>query len=368
MAGNCLFQTKKNPQAFFNTSHNPPGDSSLSLFSIQDKLRNEEISLDDIPDFFELWRSIPSYICLHRWVDFQKTFIEDSSIYSSQYLFIKACKRGNDVYFYRMRRKFSPLLDICDGKDFLIKKEDDGWYSNILHITLTYDTSRCSIEEAWKNIGKEWNCFLSFLKQNFGLISVLRVWEAFGSGYPHIHAIVLFPETFFRVQYFPGYTDREGKKHYDSWRVVDKDIIFEKAWHSFVDVRAISSLEEFKYILKYILKQYKKEDSSYLKQVKTLSMCWVFRKQSFSISHSFYDDLDFILRYLKCEARLDISAMYNSNKNNSMYKNEHSCWVFLGVFSAWMLRLPIDKWLYLVTKPPPGLYNCLIEYRRKRLF
>jgi hypothetical protein len=81
-----------------------------------------------------------------------------------------------------------------------------------------------------------------------------------------------------------------------------KDIIAE-GWHSNVDVKAMgSSVGGFSYLKKYLLKgiNYDKADS---KALKTLALCWAYRKRGFSVSGQFRKMLTDL-----------INQMHNSNK------------------------------------------------------
>jgi hypothetical protein len=103
---------------------------------------------------------------------------------------------------------------------------------------------------------------------------------------------LLFQEYKFKVF-------RDTKGHF---RVHEKDLIA-TGWHSNVDVKAMSSLAGgFSYLKKYLLKgiDFENADS---KALKTLALCWVYRKRAFSVSGSFR----------KALADL-ITDMHNSNK------------------------------------------------------
>jgi len=126
----------------------------------------------------------------------------------------------------------------------------------------------------------------------FGKVSCCRVFESFENGYPHIHCILLFQEYSFSV-----FRDTKGQ-----FRVQEKDVIA-KGWHSNVDVKAMSSLAgAFSYLKKYLLKSIDLENAD-SKGLKTLALCWVYRKRAFSVSGSFRKALTDL-----------ITDLYNSNK------------------------------------------------------
>lgn len=95
------------------------------------------------------------------------------------------------------------------------------------------------------------------------------MFESFENGYPHIHCILLF-ESWFSV-----FRDTKGR-----FRILEKKV-FAKAWHSNVDVKAMSSLNSgFAYLKQYLLKgiDFENADS---KGLKTLAPCWVLEKGLF---------------------------------------------------------------------------------------
>ena len=82
----------------------------------------------------------------------------------------------------------------------------------------------------------------------------------------------------------------------------EKDVIAQ-GWHSNVDVKAMSSLAGgFSYLKKYLLKgiDFERADS---KGLKTLALCWIYRKRAFSVSGSFRKALTDL-----------ITDLHNSNK------------------------------------------------------
>lgn len=160
-----------------------------------------------------------------------------------------------------------------------------------LWVTLTYDVKLCSFGDGWRSVGVEFNRFMAYVRKKFGKVSCCRVFESFENGYPHIHCILLF-EAWLSV-----FRDKKGQ-----FRVHSKATIAE-GWHSNVDVKAMSSLAGgFSYQKKYLLKNdnFDKADS---KALRTLALCWAFRKRAFSVSGAFRQMLSDL-----------IEALHNSNK------------------------------------------------------
>ena len=102
---------------------------------------------------------------------------------------------------------------------------------------------------------------------------------------------------------FQEYTFKAFRDNKGQFRVHEKDIIAQ-AWHSNVDVKAMSSLAGgFAYLKKYLLKSIDFENAD-SKGLKTLALCWVYRKRAFSVSGSFRKALSDLITHL-----------HNSNKS-----------------------------------------------------
>jgi len=325
--------------------------TSSSLISLsytrEEYFKWNSITEDDVISIWDLWRKQDTYIVLQREEEVITKGIDGTEFREWKIVTkaIKCSKRGNDVYFARIRKRLQQLLEICKEDHKLIWKDEDGYYTQFLYLTLTYDTKRCSIREAWENIGKEWNRFLSYLKKRFGVISVIRTWESFENGYPHIHAIIYFFETAFRVIKYK-------RKKYTEWRLYDKKLKEEinKGWHSFIDIQAIENTKRLQYIFKYILKELK-NNREQQKQKRTLAMMWLFRKQSFSISNDFIQELtSYTHSSVSDSERLD-PIMHNSNQSGE--------WEFIGVFLARELGLDGTKWIVIFEKPPDSVLKIV---------
>jgi len=163
-------------------------------------------------------------------------------------------------------------------------------------VTFTYDTKLKNKIDAWRDISAEYNRAITRLRQKFGKISVLRVWESFRNGYPHIHAILLFDDKRFNV--FEHWTTSNKS----TFRIQEK-AEFSKVWHSNVDVLAVSSI---KGVVGYLVKYLKKVHSGESKHDLTLASLWINHKQSFAISGNFSERLASI--------RLDFRNLRNSKR------------------------------------------------------
>jgi hypothetical protein len=232
----------------------------------------------------------------------------------------------------------SENLVFFNPKDRGIKK------TKALFVTFTYHTKRCSFKDAWLMIGVEFNRFMAYTRKNIGKIASCRVFESFENGYPHIHCILLFEKAWFTV-----FRDKKGR-----FRIHLKNSLA-KGWHSNIDVKAMHTLSGgLTYLKKYLLKSvdFQKADS---KALKTLALCWAFRKRAFSVSGSFRKLLSDLIRY-----------MHNSNRKlrqitlfgEVLPENKY---VVLGFVSNTVLNVKGDVWFKQLTKKEIALIDTFIE-------
>ena len=230
---------------------------------------------------------------------------------------MKCAKRGNDVYRWRLKKRFKDLGDIEEVKFFDV--DDRNAETPCLLVNLTYDVKRCDKKDAWRNIGKEWNLYITKLRKKFGKIDVIRVWESTEKGYPHIHAILFFTERKFKVFFM------KNEKGVKVAKIEEKSDF--EVYHSFVDVSAIDSLSHaLNYVLKYLFKVHS-ESSGYKAQL-TLANLWIHHKRAYSISGQFLSDL--------------IMSMHNSNFDGrgqrSLDGNSAEYWEYLGMYDRTELK------------------------------
>ncbi|MCJ7482949.1 MAG: hypothetical protein MUO31_08285 [Thermodesulfovibrionales bacterium] len=287
-----------------------------------------ENDLDLLEGLYVYWRDLSEYLVLRSLLVNPRTLASQWS-----YVAVKCSKRGNDIYRSRVKRRLDWLADgenvqFFDVTDFTPNKRV---HSSAIWLTLTYNVERCSRFDAIENIGKEWNAFISALRQKYGKISVLRTWECSEKGYPHIHAILLFQEAKFSV--FPHFSEKEGKL---TFRIKEKDEIG-SLWHSHVDVQAVSSTKKlFNYMRKYQTKTLMASDSP--KGTRTMSLLWLFRKRGFSVSGDFRARISDLIR-----------TLHNSKMVFSQSRLDGSCvdasvWEFVGVFSGQELGIHSGAW------------------------
>jgi len=275
-------------------------------------------SVSEIVERYVEWISEVKFMILTRW---------NKEKWKNEVFAVKCAKRGNDVYRFRVSRRFRGMCSMSDDLVFFNPKDRGVKKTRALWVTLTYDVKLCDFKDAWRNIGKEFNRFMARVRKRFGKVSCCRVFESFENGYPHIHCILLFESTLFNV-----FRDRKGQ-----FRVHSKKLIA-KGWHSNVDVKAMSSLAGgFSYQKKYLLKNINVENAG-SKALKTLALCWAYRKRAFSVSGLFRQLLHDL-----------INTMHNSNRHlrqvtlSGEVLLEYKFYV-IGFVPADVVRLKKDVW------------------------
>jgi len=297
-----ILQEPQNIQSYCNLQ------GMVRLNRVKSALKDNRIETNELIEIFNKWRNQKEYFVL--W--------ERGKSKGKAYL---CSKRGNDVYNYQINQKFKEIERLAhfygDSKLFDINQSNPK--TNCLFLTLTYDTKLSSLDEAWKQIGIQYNRFVSGIKRKFGNCAIIRAFESFQNGYPHIHAIMLFDEKEFDV--FEHWNKRGTKS---SFRIKQKPM-FEMHWHSHVDITAVHTIKgALGYLTKYLKKAYNKDSKYEL----TLAMLWIYHKQAFAISGKFLEKLK--------QIRLDTRSLSNSNKLTQLDLEGdpiHPDLVFVGVFS-----------------------------------
>ncbi|MCW3994482.1 MAG: hypothetical protein NWE85_07985, partial [Candidatus Bathyarchaeota archaeon] len=64
--------------------------------------------------------------------------------WKNEFFAVKCAKRGNDVYRFRVYRRFKGLCSMADDLIFFNPKDRGKKKTRALWVTLTYDTKRCS--------------------------------------------------------------------------------------------------------------------------------------------------------------------------------------------------------------------------------
>lgn len=331
---------------------------------VRNQFRGNTIVLPDVLDIFEEWKDDPEYIVMRGTRDvIQERFSDSGTILDSQDLvypehvfrFVKASKRGNDVYRYLVNKKLKPLDDIPDVTFFR-----DDWgvkNTNLLFVTLTYDTNRCNETEAWENIGHDYHLFCNKMKQEYGHIEWFRTWESTGHYYPHVHVLIAFKDKSFPVLV------HTGKDGHRSFRIPkhEKDKIA-SFWHSNVDVQGVDGTRDaIDELTKYVTKDLCSDKGN-----KTNAMICLFGRQSYGITGGFISLIENDFSAITEKRNLDDIEPHDlikdemCNCNNDFYK-----WEFVGVLRGLRLGLSAEVWVTDVKKPPPALIEMVIHEQKR---
>ena len=260
----------------------------------------------DVPwlvEGFKAWRDYAEYLLIKgvNRVNGKKMFLA-----------VKCSKRGNDVFANRLDRKLGFLrrlkgIEFFHPDDFTPKRLVK---TNLLWVTLTYNSRLKTLDEAWKTVMDDYNLWITNLRNEYGKIDVLRFIEAFPDekgtafGYPHLHIVLLFKEAQFEV--FPRMEEGKDGRLGMVYRIREKyEIERQGKWHSFIDVKALSSGKAvYNYVRKYCSKTHHGDSQG---AMVTQSLLWLFRKQTYSLSSGFRSELHDLIMDLQgsktCEAQ-----------------------------------------------------------------
>ena len=328
------------------------------------KVRNQyaygNIVLPDVLDIYDEWRKDDEYIVMRGTKDVLQTTVDLLDAYDivypeHVYRFIKASKRGNDVYQYLVKKRLKPLNDLPDVTFF---KDDWGdKHTNLLFVTLTYDTKRCDESTAWKNIGIDYHLFYTKLRQAYGDIEYFRTWESTGHYYPHAHVLIAFKDKSFPVFI---HNDKDGKR---SFRIPqhDKDKIA-SFWHSNVDVQGVNNTKDaIEELTKYVTKDLCSDKGN-----KTNAMICLFRRQSYAITRGFVSLVKNSFAKVTEENDIEDVGTFDLIKDEMCNcNNEFYNWQFVGVLRGLNLRISGDIWIADVRKPPPSLIDLIIHEQKR---
>jgi len=304
----------------------------------------EQRDVDLLVDVFQIWRDFNEY-----------GLIKGENLFSDEkkYLAIKLSKRGNDVFAERMRSRLDFLKGLSskdkffDVSDFKGRNRSKKVMTQLLWTTLTFDSNICDLDSAWKRVRDDFNRWITNLRNRYGKIWYVAFPQAFpgiGSafGYPHIHLIMLFEDQEFTV--FPRMErDNRGKLGL-VFRIAEKyEIEDQGKWHSFIDIKALSSMRG---VLNYAKKYAENICYGHSKESGVNNaVMWLMKKKSYSVSGSFreaFHDLIVGLRNSKMEG---VFAYRNVlGEVIPLWK-----WTFLGVWSV--------SDLDLLGEPPPWIVS-----------
>lgn len=281
----------------------------MRLDAVQELYESGHLSLAEGIETFLKWRDYHEGLIIMAENITQKT---------RAFIGIQARKRGNKVHEWYVSQQLKPILAYSDTLNYERFIDDDPFvmpggrgsilndrtslaYTNCVMITLEYNSNAGRAIDCWKNIGKDLNRFYASLRRHFGKVSYIRAYEAHESGYPHIHMILFFKESWLKVFKYhnkfrckitplikllwsrPNYVMVEGKRKIAKTGAVRL---------GFVDVLAVNNLGGgIRYICKYVLKMNKALENSVKserdKLILTLALNWLHGRRAFAISGDF---------------------------------------------------------------------------------
>lgn len=274
---------------------------SIRAHLVRSAFLTNAINKDRVEDLYKKWRDYAEYLALDGYD------IEDNYVTT---LFVKASKRGNDVFKKRVREKLSKL-DKLPPIDFFAMDPTCN-RTPMIFVTLTINAKKYTLIEAWQRFPNEFHKFETKLRKKYGKFTRFRVWESHKSGYPHIHVCYYFKEhTFVTFQ----------KKRKSDGKIVDRipdhdNTTIRSLWTmgQNTDVQGVSdTIGAFSEIKKYVTKSV-----FTIKSDLTNAMLWVFGKRQYSMSKDFistiWENYDVDLDIKEPEANALVNqCMHNCN-------------------------------------------------------
>ena len=306
------------------------------------------LDLELLMDLYRYWRDQAEYGVI------EKSWFNDQLSIEHEWKAIKLSKRGNDVYQYRVSKRLGWMNQIKNEVFFTDEDvANNKAFSQILFFTLTYDNKRCSRIEAWENVGKEYDNWIRGIRQKYGSVSVLRVWQTFQKGYPHVHGVALFKDHRFKIS-FKTY-DEDNKPIY---RISEKEG-FENGYHSFVDVCAVRTVRgALNYARRYLTRSVEGSASSEAPRHMAhggkmndldMALMWLFRKRGYAISGDFKTALHDLISNLR---NSDKKTLVQMALDGSQIPEKEVWYRWLGVFGALELGITHNEWFKVLERCP----------------
>ncbi len=201
--------------------------------------------------------------------------------------YMLASKRGNPIYEHVLKRKLNNDLDFMEDPIFkeVILRTEKGFrskISNVGFLTLTVDPKKFHNNplEAWMQIEKHYNIFLTRLRKMYGKVICLKSVEAQKNGFPHIHMLMITRKEF-RVFKQGNILRSEDKKKIEKfWSIGFSDLRVPNPEGKKGSVATMIKEYVFKDMLKQFTYKAKRRDQEYL----SLALGWFFGKKCYSIS------------------------------------------------------------------------------------
>jgi hypothetical protein len=248
------------------------------------QFKTRRISIGEVTRRFEEW-------CAR---DISLVFSHEGKVYERL-----AAKRGNRIYTWSLRTQLSGIAQSLKERIHVTRST-----TNAVFVTLT-DPQTGSPALSWESIGKRWNLFLQNIRKGHKIL-YMRAWESTQTGFPHVHAIIIFQDKTFSTFLKWSKTKRRMMTRVHGSRE------WRRYWNGFIDVQGVETTQGAAwYITKEILK-YEAElpKAGDTKGRQTLALLWASGRRSFSLSQE-------LSRGCRHEApgRLDGPTESKSNSN-----------------------------------------------------
>ena len=162
----------------------------MSYNKIKQILHKKDTTLDVISDKYQEW------VADNQLLIFQKKEFHSQN----RYIASLCSKRGNTKYAFNTEqrfREFSLPFEYQKKIDKNLNKTEES--TQMLFISLTYDTKLGDFKQSWQTVSYYWNLFMANIRKQFGRVLSVRCYEATQQGYAHIHAILWFQDQNFHT-------------------------------------------------------------------------------------------------------------------------------------------------------------------------
>lgn len=334
---------------------NDDGKPRLSLARQNLLIEMRQANVGVLSELYRSWRDFDEYLLL------KGTHFKTGE---EKFIAVKCSKRGNDIFSERLNKKLG-FLHTLDGVTIFKPSDFENKYNpvvktNLLWVTLTYDSKKCSLRRSWESVISEWNLFITNLRNKYGKISYIRFSEAFPSpnglayGYPHIHVVLLFEEHQFKV--FPRMEKFKDGRIGVVYRIREKKEIEKQGkWHSYIDIKAISSSKSLGEYLRKHCKNTHNGDTP--EALVTQSLLWLYRKTTYSMSCNFRQKLNEFTDKLQ-ESKTKIKQATLDGETIDIW-----VWTFHGTCSEYALNVPSSVNVHSLDKKE---FNKLMPERYKK--
>ena len=103
---------------------------------------DKDLDFQELQEFYLKWRDFDEYMVLQK----QAEDLQIKGVMVRETIAVKCAKRGNDVYWWRVRKRLRSLCKLENHTLFDIRDNDKS--SNVLFATLTYKIGRSTVQRA----------------------------------------------------------------------------------------------------------------------------------------------------------------------------------------------------------------------------